>query len=50
VLAGEAKTAADKEKYLTKAKGFYQYILDNHAESGSAANAKKRLEELNQGG
>jgi len=50
VLAGEAKAAADKAKYLTMAKGFYQYILDNHAESGSAANAKKRLEELNQGG
>lgn len=50
VLAGEAKAEADKAKYLTEAKGFYQYILDNHAESGSAANAKKRLEELSQGG
>ncbi|MDP7205627.1 MAG: hypothetical protein QGH11_08665, partial [Pirellulaceae bacterium] len=49
VLAGEAKTAADKEKYLTEAKGFYMYIVDQHPESISAANAKKRLAELNKG-
>ena len=49
VLAGEAKTAAEKDKFLTEAKGFYQYIVENHAESISAANAKKRLAELNKG-
>ena len=49
VLAGAAKTAADKDKYLSEAKGFYMYIVDQHPESISAANAKKRLAELNKG-
>jgi TolA-binding protein len=49
VLAGVAKTAAEKEKFLEDAKEFYQYILDHHAQSGSAPNAKNRLGELNKG-
>jgi tetratricopeptide (TPR) repeat protein len=49
VLAGVAKTAAEKEKFLEDARDFYQFILDHHAQSGSAPNAKKRLGELNKG-
>jgi TolA-binding protein len=49
VLAGAATTAAAKSKELTNAKTYYKYILDNHAQSGSAANARKRLDELNKG-
>lgn len=49
VLAGEAKTAADKQRYLKDAIGFYQHIVENHPKSASAANAGKRLEELNKG-
>ena len=46
VQAQQSKTAADRKKWITDARKYYNYVLQSHPASGEAALAKKRLEAL----